>query len=105
MSEDAVAAPPSLSGSSNELETGSMQTVNTLLLQLVNQMQANEQLLSVLVKSRSDASDSGRPQVAASATQESSGSKFQAGSHMFTSGSVPDLSQLKSDVTISSGCT
>jgi hypothetical protein len=33
--------------------------------------------------------------------QESSGPQFQAGAHMFTSGSVPDLSQLKADVTIS----
>jgi hypothetical protein len=100
-SEDAVAAPPSLSGASNDLEAGSMQSVNTVLLQLVNQMQANEQLLSELVKSRSYASEGGHPQVAASAIQESSGPQFQAGANMFTSGSVPDLSQLKSDVTIS----
>jgi hypothetical protein len=102
MSEDAVAAPPSLSGSgaSKDLETGSMRSVNTVLLQLVNQMQANEQLLSELVKSRTDASEGGRPQAAASAMSESSGPQFQSGAHMFTSGSVPDLSQLRSDVTI-----
>jgi hypothetical protein len=78
-----------------------MQSINTVLLQLVNQMQANEQLLSELVKSRSDALEGGCPQVAASAIQESSSPQFQAGAHMFTSSSVPDLSQLKSDVTIS----
>jgi hypothetical protein len=42
-----------------------------------------------------------RPQAPASAMQESSGSQFQAGAHRFTSDSVPDLSQLKADVTIS----
>jgi hypothetical protein len=56
--------------------------------------------MSELVKQRSEASEGGRPQAAARAMPESSDPQFQAGAHMFTSGSVPDLSQLRSDVTI-----